>query len=101
MNSRGLRHKDENQMSWEHAAAEEFTNTVDVDAITREPVTVRARAEALLLRMVILILRGRNVARSPVVSRRDNNEMYGMAERLEQIEYRIRTGYGEVEYESQ
>jgi len=39
------------------------------------------------------ILIGRNVQRSPVVSRRDNNDMWSMAEKLEAIAKRISTKY--------
>jgi hypothetical protein len=39
------------------------------------------------------ILIGRNVKRSAVVSRRDNNDMWSMAEQLEAIEQRIKNKY--------
>ena len=39
------------------------------------------------------ILMNRNVVRSPVVSRRDNNDMWYMAEKLESIAERMRDGY--------
>ncbi|HFQ5304657.1 TPA: hypothetical protein ACGVAU_004401 [Vibrio vulnificus] len=52
--------------------------------------------EAAFIRLVIRILSGRNVPRSQVVSRRDNNDMYYMSEKLESIEKRIRTGYKHV-----
>lgn len=58
---------------------------------------LKAHIEAWWIRMAIRILCGRNVARSRVVSRRDNNEMWGMSERLEGIERRIRNGYNEAE----
>lgn len=54
---------------------------------------MKARFEAWMIRVAIAILQGRNVQRSMVVSRRDNNDMWSMAERLEGIEKRIRTGY--------
>lgn len=39
------------------------------------------------------ILIDRNVARAGVTSRRDNNAMWGMAERLESIAKRISSNY--------
>jgi len=41
------------------------------------------------------ILGGRNVTRSPVVSRRDNNEMFEMDSELRAIARRIRKQYSE------
>lgn len=49
--------------------------------------------EAALIRLAIAILMGRNVARSLVVSRRDNNDMWYMAEQLEGIAKRISKNY--------
>jgi len=40
-------------------------------------------------------LRSRNVSRSGVISRHDNNDTYGMAERLDAIARRITTQYRE------
>lgn len=54
---------------------------------------LRRKLEAALIRLAIAILMGRNVTRSPVVSRRDNNDMYYMAEKLEGIADRIARGY--------
>ena len=54
---------------------------------------MKARFEAFLIRIAIAILRGRNVTRSLVVSRKDNNLMWGMCDHLDDIERRIRTGY--------
>ena len=54
---------------------------------------MKARFEAWLIRVAIWILRGRNVARAAVVSRRDNNEMWAVAERLDGIAERIESGY--------
>ena len=54
---------------------------------------MRSRFEVLLIKVAIYILKGRNVARCRVVSRRDNNQMWGMCDHLEAIERRIRTGY--------
>lgn len=54
---------------------------------------LRVLLESWLIGVAIRILKGRNVPRSLVVSRRDNNEMWGMAESLEDIQKRIATGY--------
>ena len=54
---------------------------------------LKQRYEAWLIAIARKILIDRNVARSAVVSRRDNNDMYAMAESLEQIEKRIKTAY--------
>ncbi|MNZ18474.1 hypothetical protein D3C78_354870 [compost metagenome] len=54
---------------------------------------IRRKFEAALIRLAAWILMGRNVQRSPVVSRRDNNDMWYMAERLESIAGRIANGY--------
>lgn len=54
---------------------------------------LRRKLEAWLIRLAIIILKGRNVARSMVVSRRDNNVMWGMAEQLEDIAKRISKNY--------
>lgn len=53
----------------------------------------RRKLEAWLILLAAKILEGRNVHRSPVVSRRDNNKMYGMAEELEYIAKRISKNY--------
>lgn len=53
---------------------------------------LRRKLEAALIRLAIRILMDRNVTRSLVVSRRDNNDMYYMAERLEDIADRIARG---------
>ena len=54
---------------------------------------IRRKLEASLLRLAAGILMGRNVNRSMVVSRRDNNDMWHMAERLESIADRISSSY--------
>lgn len=54
---------------------------------------IRRKFEAWLILLAAKILEGRNVHRSPVVSRRDNNRMYGMSEELEDIAERIRKRY--------
>ena len=54
---------------------------------------IRRKFEAWLILLAAKILIGRNVQRSPVVSRRDNNAMWGMAEQLEAIAKRISKKY--------
>lgn len=49
--------------------------------------------EAFMITIAIKILAGRNVTRSKVVSRRDNNKMAYISEELEVIATDIRTGY--------
>lgn len=55
--------------------------------------TCKAAYEAWLLRLAAAIVGGRNVARARVVSRRDNNHMFEMADELRAIAERIRRGY--------
>jgi len=48
------------------------------------------------VRLILLasgILRGRNVHRTPVISRRDNNDIWAMAEQLEATAKRISKNY--------
>jgi hypothetical protein len=54
---------------------------------------LRRKFEAALIRLAAKILMGRNVHRCRVVSRRDNNDMWYMAEKLEAIADRISNGY--------
>ena len=54
---------------------------------------LRRKIEAWLILLAAKILIGRNVQRSAVVSRRDNNAMWGMAEQLEVIAKRISKNY--------
>ncbi|WP_426783099.1 hypothetical protein [Pseudomonas atacamensis] len=54
---------------------------------------VRRKLEAWLILLAAKILMDRNVQRSPVVSRRDNNDMWAMAEKLEAIATRISKKY--------
>ena len=49
--------------------------------------------EAWLILLAAEILIDRNVQRATVVSRRDNNDMWGMAEQLEAIAKRISSNY--------
>ncbi|MGP5106056.1 hypothetical protein [Pseudomonas helleri] len=49
----------------------------------------RCKIEAWLILLAAKILKDRNVHRSAVVSRRDNNDMLAMAEKLETIAERI------------
>ncbi|MBF8679901.1 hypothetical protein [Pseudomonas fulva] len=54
---------------------------------------LRRKLKATLLRFAASILMHRNCTRSQVVSRRDNNDMWYMAEKLEAIADRISSGY--------
>ena len=54
---------------------------------------IKARFEAALIRFAAYILHDRNVSRSPVVSRHDNNEMYEMGYELRKIAQRIEQSY--------
>lgn len=54
---------------------------------------IRRKFEAALVRLAARILMGRNVHRCTVVSRRDNNDMWSMAEKLEMIALRMSSGY--------
>ena len=54
---------------------------------------IRRKLEASLIRLAIAVLLGRNVQRSLVVSRRDNNDMWYMAEKLDAIAKRISENY--------
>lgn len=54
---------------------------------------LRRQWEAWLVLMAAWLLRERNVPRAGVVSRRDNNDMFYMADQLESIADRIRDGY--------
>jgi hypothetical protein len=54
---------------------------------------IRRRLEAALILLAARLLAGRNVQRSGVVSRRDNNDMGYMAEKLEGIADRIKRQY--------
>ncbi|APC14601.1 hypothetical protein BLL42_02195 [Pseudomonas frederiksbergensis] len=54
---------------------------------------LRRKFETALIRLAIAILMGRNMTRSLVVSRRDNNDMWYMAEQLDDIAKRISKNY--------
>ena len=54
---------------------------------------IRRKFEVWLILLAAKILIDRNVHRAAVVSRRDNNDMWAMAERLEAIAQRISTNY--------
>lgn len=54
---------------------------------------LRRRIEAWLILLAAKILIDRNVQRSAVVSRRDNNDKWAMAEQLEAIAKRISKKY--------
>lgn len=49
--------------------------------------------ESFLIRVAAWILLERNVSRSPVISRQDNNAMFEMAYELREIDKRIRSEY--------
>ena len=53
----------------------------------------RRKVEAWLILLAAKILIDRNVRRAPVVSRRDNNDMWYMAEKLDAISQRISKNY--------
>ncbi len=55
----------------------------------------RRQLESALILLAAWILGGRNVSRSPVVSRRDNNQMFEMDFELRAIARRIRKQYSE------
>ncbi len=54
---------------------------------------IRKWFEVLLIKIARKILIDRNVQRSTVVSRKDNNEMRKMAEHIESIEKRMLNNY--------
>lgn len=54
---------------------------------------LRRKFEAALIRLAAKILMGRNVHRCQVVSRRDNNDMWSIAEKLEAVADRIERQY--------
>lgn len=54
---------------------------------------IRRKFEAWLILLAAKILIDRNVQRSAVVSRRDNNDMWAIAEKLEAIAKRISKKY--------
>lgn len=56
---------------------------------------LRRQLESALILLAAWILGGRNVARSPITSRRDNNEMFEMDYELRAIARRIRKQYTE------
>ena len=56
---------------------------------------IRRHFEAWLVLLAAKILIGRNVQRCKVVSRKDNNDMWYMAEKLELIAKRMRNKYEE------
>ncbi|MNQ91060.1 hypothetical protein D3C85_1064260 [compost metagenome] len=54
---------------------------------------IRRKFEAWMILLAAKILIDRNVQCAAVVSRRDNNDMWGMAEQLEAIAKRISKNY--------
>jgi hypothetical protein len=57
----------------------------------------RKRFEVFMISIARKILADRNVQRSAVVSRRDNNDMGYMAEKLEAVEARMLDGYNRLD----
>jgi hypothetical protein len=56
----------------------------------------RKYLELLFIKIAIMILKGRNVERAMIISRRDNNDMWAMSERLEIIMGNIKSGYKNI-----
>lgn len=54
---------------------------------------MRKRFEILLLQLIVKIARGRNVARAPYISRRDNNKLWAIYEQVEGIVGRMQDDY--------
>lgn len=57
---------------------------------------LRRKLEAALLRRIARMLKARNVTRSGVISRSDNNDTWYMADRLESIADRVASNYDKV-----
>lgn len=57
---------------------------------------IRKHLEVLLIKIAKVILMSRNVPRCKVVSRRDNNDMWYMAERLDGICKRMLDEYEHI-----
>ena len=57
------------------------------------PEWLKTKYEALWVRFAARILMGRNLKRCTVVSRRDNNDMWYMAEKLQSVAKRMSTKY--------
>lgn len=56
---------------------------------------LRKIIEVILLRLAIYILKGRNIQRSRVISRRDNNDLYYSGEKIDSIIVRIKRDYNQ------
>lgn len=54
---------------------------------------MKKRFEILLIKIAAKILIDRNIQRSGFVSRKDNNEMWGMSEKLDAIIKRMESDY--------
>jgi len=67
-----------------------------VGITNRENGMIRRYFEAFMIRVAAKILIDRNVSRAAVVSRRDNNDMWYMAEQLEIISKRIQDKYENI-----
>lgn len=59
---------------------------------------MKKHIEILFIKLAIWILMSRNLTRCSVVSRRDNNDMWYMAERLEAIVQRMSEEYRAEHY---
>ena len=62
------------------------------------PKFIRRHFEIALIKVAIAIIHGRNVQRCTVVSRRDNNDMYYMGEKLEAVCDRMKKEYNVPPY---
>lgn len=57
------------------------------------PAGIRARFEASILRLAAWLIASRGVARSRVISRKDNNELFDMPYAIRKIARSIESGY--------
>lgn len=57
---------------------------------------LKKRFEILLIRVAWWVLMERNVSRCKFVSRRDNNDMWYMAEKLDSIIERMKDNYNHI-----
>lgn len=60
---------------------------------------IRKKYEIMWLRLAIYILRGRNVDRCRIISRRDNQGLWYASEHLDPVIDRINEGYKDPNYE--
>ena len=57
--------------------------------------SMKKHFEIFLLKIAYLII-NRNIARSPVISRRDNNYLFEVSHRIKNIIHNIKTEYNET-----